>query len=381
MPTVPHSIYLDYNATAPVRPQVVERMVEVMQFPANASSAHRYGRQARKTLEDSRAAIAQRLNCWPNEVIFTASGTESNHLALHSQPARRVIVSAVEHSSVLKAADNSEAISVDHNGVVALDVLENILSASQQPVLVSVMLANNETGVIQPIAEIARLCRTHGALLHCDAVQGVGKIPVDFTALGVDMLTVSVHKCGGSLGAAALVVRSDLAIQAMLRGGGQELGRRAGTENIAAIAGFALALELAADLSPMQILSGWVRNFESRCERLGAVVHGKLAERLPNMTNLSMPGVSSEVQLINFDLAGYAVSAGSACSSGRIQPSHVLRAMKIVDEQAFCAIRVSAGWNNTEEDLLKFGEEWTKTRLRLGGKRDNERLLQNSAAK
>lgn len=365
MSTVSHSVYLDYNATAPLRPQVWEAMHALAFAPANASSVHRYGRQAKKWLENSRAAIAQMLNCWPNEIIFTASGTEANHLALRGVSGRRVVVSATEHSSVLKAVSPDALIPVDARGVVRLDALEALLAQSSQPALVSVMFANNETGVMQPIADIAQLCRGHGALLHCDAVQAVGKIPLDFTSLQADLLTLSAHKCGGPFGVAALVIKNNLALAPIFLGGGQELGRRAGTENIPAIAGFAKALELAGDLSTIQRLEGWVREAEKRCEALGAVVHGKGAPRLPNSLNLSMPGVNSEVQLMNLDLAGIAVSAGSACSSGKVELSHVLRSMGVADALASSAIRISAGWNSTPEDLCRFAEEWAKIRLRL----------------
>ena len=204
--------------------------------------------------------------------------------------------------------------------------------ASGAPAIVSVMLANNETGIIQPIRDVADICKKHGALLHCDAVQGLGKIPVDFGVLGADMMTLSAHKCGGPVGAAALVVRRDLPLTALLSGGGQELGRRAGTENIAAIAGFAKAVELI-DLAHMQTscVIGWItwkRKWKD-LRSLGATVFGKSSQRLPNTSCVAMPGVSNEVQLMDFDLKGFAVSAGSACSSGRIEVSHVLAAMGV----------------------------------------------------
>jgi len=365
------SIYLDYNATAPVRPEVILRMQALLATPANASSVHRYGREAKKHLEDARKTIADSVAAWPNEIIFTATGTEANAMALRGT-GRRVLVSAVEHSSILRhpgvgrdpmspqasqpPAFAGMTIPVDSNGILNLTALDAILEGP--PALVSVMLANNETGVIQPIREIAELCKKHGALLHTDAVQALGKIPVDFGALGVDMMTISAHKCGGPVGAAALVVRRDVAITPLFPGG-QELGRRAGTENIPAIAGFAKAVELF-DLDHMKKVRGWLDALEE-----GQTVFGKSAPRLPNTSCIVMPGVGNEVQLMDFDLKGFAVSAGSACSSGRIEPSHVLAAMQVPENVAKSAIRVSAGWKTTENDIISFADAWKNTYNRI----------------
>lgn len=355
-------IYLDYNATAPCFPEAAERLRELSLLPHNASSVHSYGREAKKHLEASRKTIAELVSAWANEVVFTASGTEANTLALRGTKATRVLVSAVEHSSVLKAREDATAIPVDSNGVVDLAQLDAMLDANT---LVSVMLANNETGVIQPIAEIARLCRAKGALVHCDAVQGFGKIPVDFGALGVDMLTISGHKSGGPLGAAALIVRRELPLTPLFAGG-QELGRRAGTENIAAIAGFALAAEKAQSLmGHMTQLRGWLDAMEASLTEQGGVVFGAGTARLPNTSCVGMPGVGNEVQLMDFDLNGFAVSAGSACSSGRIDSSHVLAAMGVEKELARTAIRVSAGWGTKKDEIDAFTAAWLKTSCRL----------------
>ena len=352
-------IYLDYNATAPLRPQVIERMSELMAAPSNASSVHSYGRAAKKTLEDARKTIAEAISAFPNEVVFCASGTEANNWALSSQPTRQVLVSAVEHSSILKrhpGAGRDDNIAVSSDGIIDLNALSAMLSENM---LVSVMLANNETGVIQPIQEIAALCKQRGALLHCDAVQALGKIPLDFTHLGVDMMTISAHKMGGPLGAAALIVRQNLATQPLLMGGGQELGRRAGTENIPAIAGFAQAVELI-DLAHMQQLRAWLNELEE-----GAITFGKEAPRLPNTSCIAMPGVSSEVQLMNFDLQHIAISAGSACSSGRIEPSHVLLAMGVDKALAGNAIRVSGGWGTKKAEIDQFKDAWNVLKNRM----------------
>jgi cysteine desulfurase len=355
-------VYLDYNATCPQRPESIAAMQKWLALPANPSSAHGFGRAAKKQLEDARKVIAEKISAWPNEIIFTASGTEANATALRGLPDRKLLVSAIEHSSVLSCGD--ERIKVDSNGIIDFSDLEQKLISSEQPALVSIMLANNETGVIQPISQIAELCKKHNAFLHCDAVQALGKIPVDFSLLGVDMLTISAHKCGGPLGVAALVVKNNLAIKPLLTGGGQELSRRAGTENIAAIAGFAAAIE-AIDLQQMQKLRILIDEMEEKIQSAGGIIFGKNAQRLPNTTCVAMPGVSSETQLIDFDLNGYAISAGSACSSGRIEKSHVLLAMGVSPELAGCAIRVSAGWNTKPEEIERFTEAWLKLAARL----------------
>jgi cysteine desulfurase len=354
-------IYLDYNATAPMRSEVRARMQMLMEMPYNPSSVHGFGREAKKHLEHARSAIAQTIGAFPNEIIFTGSGTEANNLAFRGTKAEHVFVSAIEHSSVLKVRDAVQ-IPVTADGLVDAGKLAGML-ADRKASLVSVMLANNETGVIQPIAEIATICKKHGALLHCDAVQALGKIPVDFGLLGVDMLTLSAHKCGGPLGAAALVIKQNLAIEPLLRGGSQELGRRAGTENLAAIAGFAEAVERV-DFVQMKTLRGWLDEMEKNIEAAGGQVFGKSAPRLPNTSCIAMPGIGNEVQLMDFDLNGFAVSAGSACSSGRIEPSHVLAAMGAGDAAKY-AVRVSGGWQTKQPDISGFLAVWKNLRQRL----------------
>lgn len=376
------SIYLDYNATAPLRPEVIDRVHEVLAQPMNASSVHSFGRHAKKILEDSRKTIAEAISAFPNEIIFCSSGTEANNWALRSQAGRRVLVSAVEHSSVLKPSPHAGegwvggTIPVTSDGVVDINALDKMLrDPPPQPLsftraepsrgegtIVSVMLANNETGIIQPIREVAEICKKHGALLHCDAVQGLSKIPLDFSLLGVDMMTISAHKMGGPVGAAALVVKQSIALLPMLLGGGQELSRRAGTENISAIAGFAKAVELI-DFGQMEHLRGWFHNMEQTLAKAGAILlpitnYQLPTTKLPNTSCLARPATSSEVQLMHFDLKGIAISAGSACSSGRIEPSHVLGAMGIVKETASCAIRVSGGWNTKQEEIEAFTSAW-----------------------
>ncbi len=362
MPVPP--VYLDYNATAPVRPEVIARMQEIWAAPMNPSSVHAAGREAKKHLENARKSIADSISAWPNEIMFTASGTEANITALRGIAGKRLLVSAIEHSSVLKARTDAQMIAVDDKGTIDVAALDALLKDGT-PALVSVMLANNETGVIQPVREVAEICKKHGALLHCDAVQGLGKMPVDFGVLGVDMMTLSAHKCGGPLGAAALIARRDLAVAPLLTGGGQELGRRAGTENLAAIVGFAAGVELSADRAHILQIRHWLAFIESEAEAIGGVVFGKSAPRLPNTTCVAMPGVSNEVQLMDFDLKGYAVSAGSACSSGRIEGSHVLNAMGVEKSLVASAIRISAGWATTQRDITTFTEIWRATSQRL----------------
>ncbi len=355
-------VYLDYNATAPLLPAAASVMQAAQAAPANPSSIHSYGRAAKKRLEDARAVIAGAISAWPDEIVFTASGTEANNTALNAFSGGNIVVSAVEHSSVL---GRNTLISVDRNGIVDLAALEENLS--QNPAsLVSVMLANNETGVIQPVSEIAALCRKYEAVFHCDAVQALGKIPVDFGAVGADMLSLSAHKCGGPVGAAALVVRRGLKFTPLLTGGGQELRRRAGTENVPAIAGFAAAVEKI-DFDHMRKLRGWLDTMEREMlsHWKNVEVFGEGAPRLPNTSCIAMPGVSNEVQLMDFDLKGFAVSAGSACSSGRIEVSHVLTAMGVPKETAGCAVRVSGGWATTEEEIKAFTAAWLATCERL----------------
>lgn len=355
------SIYLDYNATAPVRPEVVSWMTERFAAPCNASSVHSYGRKAKQWLEEARKTIAAAICVFPQEIIFTASGTEANHMALRGIPGRTVLVSAAEHSSVL--CQSARHIPVDNNGMVDLSKLDNMLT-SHPDSLLSVMLANNEIGVIQPISEIAVLCKKYGALLHTDAVQALGKIPIDFGLLGCDMMTFSAHKMGGPVGAACLVVKQNIPIQPLLMGGGQELRRRAGTENVPAIAGFAKAVELM-DFSHMQQLRGWLDTMEHVIANHGGAIIPGEAPRLPHTSCIAMANVSSEVQLMNFDLAGFAVSAGAACSSGRIEASHVLSAMGLEKKVASAAIRVSGGWNTVENDIISFTGQWIQTYKRL----------------
>ena len=352
--------YLDYNATTPVRPAVAAAMAEVLTAVGNPSSVHGFGRAARARLETAREQVAALVGARPAQLMFTSGGTEANNLALTGARRERVLVSAIEHDSVLKAAA-AETIPVDRRGVVDLAALERLLATRPESSLVAIMLANNETGVIQPVAEAARIAHEHGALFHCDAVQAAGKIAVDFNALGVDLMTVSAHKLGGPAGVGALIVADHVPLTAQQRGGGQERGRRAGTENLAGIVGFGAAAEIAAaEPGAVAKLADLRDDLERRAMTAlpGAIIFGRDAPRLSNTTCLALPGLSSEVQVMALDLAGVAVSAGSACSSGKVQPSHVLRAMGADAATAGSAIRISLGWGSTAEDVDRFLEAW-----------------------
>jgi cysteine desulfurase len=367
-------IYLDYNATAPLRPSVAAAMAEVALLPLNPSSSHGMGRQAKKLLEDARQRIAHALSAFQNEVLFVASATEANNMVLRAFAAdRALLVSAVEHASLAKTGKllGADTLRVDAQGVIKLDELEAKLeNLGERKALVSVMLANNETGVIQPIAEIAAITRKYGALLHTDAVQALGKITIDWGLLGADMLTVSAHKVGGAVGMGALLIRNDLPIKNLMTGGGQELGRRPGTQHVPSIVGFAKLVEEVASCPESKQQAEWRDWLEA--ELLAAApqaqVFGTGATRLPNTINIALPSVSSETQLMNLDLAGFAVSAGSACSSGKIEPSPVLLAMGVSPELAASAIRISFGWHTSKEELEKFAAAWKAMAARLGNK-------------
>ena len=346
--------YLDWNATAPPRPETVAAMSEAMTGCGNPSSVHRWGRRARRRVEAAREAVAALVGAAADGVTFTSGGAEANHLAILGCGRDRVLVSAVEHSSVLQAAA-AERIPVDGAGIVDLVALSALLAADPRPALVSVMFANNETGVIQPVREIAAIARRHGALFHCDAVQAAGKVPLSLPEIGADFLTLSGHKLGGPTGIGALV-SAGAEVAPLIRGGGQERNRRAGTENLPGIAGFAAAVQ-AADPAEYDR----VRALRDRLEAAlpDAVAIGADAPRLPNTSAIAMPGVPAETQIIAFDLDGVMVSAGAACSSGKVGPSHVLAAMAVPPEIARSTIRVSLGWSTGEADIEHFIAAWT----------------------
>jgi cysteine desulfurase len=358
--------YLDWNATAPLRPQARAAMVEALDAIGNPSSVHAEGREARGIVETARERVAVLVGAEPRHVVFTASGTEANMLALSPQTGgrwERLLVSAIEHPSVRSGGrfPAVEEVAVTAAGAIDLNDLAKRLAAGPQA-LVSIMLANNETGVLQPIKEAARLVHEAGGLLHVDAVQAIGRIPCDINALEADLLTLSGHKIGGPKGAGALVKRAPLNLDPLVTGGGQERGERAGTENVAAIAGFGAAAgaaeaNLAAETARMR---GLRDRLEAglRAATPGFVIFGAEAERLPNTTLFALDGLKAETAIIRFDLEGVAVSSGAACSSGKVQPSHVLKAMGVSPALARSAVRVSLGPTSTEDDIERFRTAW-----------------------
>jgi cysteine desulfurase len=368
--------YFDWNATAPLREGARATMVAALGVPGNASSVHSEGRAARKLIEAARAQVAALVGAEPKNVTFTSGATEANMLALtpalvaggRKEPRDRLLVSSVEHPSVSCggrfAAEQVTVLPVDGDGVVDLDALKAALAKAERP-LVSVMLANNETGVIQPIRAIADIVHAANGLLHVDAVQGAGRIDCDITALGADLLSLSAHKLGGPQGAGALVRRDGIHIaEPLIRGGGQERGLRAGTENVAAISGFGAAVEAAdsarqADAVRMAALRD---RFEAalKTQTPAAVVFGAAAERLPNTCLFAVPGLKAETAIISFDLNGIAVSSGSACSSGKVQISTVLTAMGVEPDLARGAVRVSLGWTTTEAEIDLLLNAWMR---------------------
>jgi len=349
--------YLDANATEPLRPEARAAVLAALDWPGNPSSVHSAGRAARRVLEAARAAIAARFGTAPAGVVFTSGGTEANALALAGlAPGRRVMMGATEHDAVRAAAPGAEIIPVDGNGMADLDALRRLLDGP--PALVCLMLANNETGTIQPVAAAAALCRARGALLHVDAVQAAGRIATNLAALGADSLAVSSHKLGGPMGAGALLLAPGRDVTASVRGGGQERGRRGGTPALPAIAGFA-----AAACAPMAETLALLQELERHAVMLGAVVLGG-PNRLPNTACLALPGVRADTQVIALDLAGIAVSAGAACSSGTVARSHVLAAMGI-GALAGQAIRVSLPWNASWADVDAFALAYGAMAARL----------------
>jgi cysteine desulfurase len=367
-------VYLDWNATTPLRPEARAAMAAAWDFKGNPSSVHAEGREARRLVEAARAAIADAVGATAQNVVFTSGGTEANALALTPGLRRafgsavdRLLVSAIEHASVLSGGrfppHAIATVGVSRSGVLDLDRLRAALRDGPAA-LVSVMLANNETGAVQPVTEAAEIVHSAGGLLHVDAIQAFGKIPFNIKLLNADMVTVSGHKIGGPKGVGALVLTEGLSgFEPLLRGGGQERGHRAGTENVAGIVGFGAAVTAA--------MGGRERDtirLESLRNRLesglrqtpGVVIFSDSAKRLPNTTLFTVPGLKAETVVIGFDLAGIAVSSGSACSSGKVQPSHVLEAMGFGPEMAQGAVRLSLGWSTSPDDIDYCLEAWRK---------------------
>ena len=363
-------VYFDYNATTPPDPQVI-RVMETGQRDifGNPSSIHREGCAAKRILDDARDQVSQLLGCASDEIIFTGSGSESNNLAIKGfiegcrEKGSHIVTSLVEHPSVLKSVQYLEKkgwkvsyLPVDNKGLINLDELTSIVN--NETILVSLILANNETGVVSPIKEAAAIAKEKGALFHTDAVQAIGKIPVNVDDLGVDLLSLAGHKFYGPKGAAALYVRKGVNIEAQIHGGGQESSLRAGTENIPAIMGLSEALKLVKAILPVEQeklkglrdllatgIAGSVENIS---------INGDKMEQLPNTLSASFHGVSAESLIMALDLEGFSLSAGSACASGAINLSHVLTAMGLDEEKIKGTIRISLGRWNTREDVERF---------------------------
>jgi cysteine desulfurase len=352
-------VYLDHNATSPLRPSVKAAMIDAMEVCGNPSSIHGEGRKARKLMDDAREKLAFKLGCLPQMITFTSGGTEANVTAIQGIGAEVILVSAVEHHSVLEAAKASgktvELIPVDGYGRIQLEALKGMLGRPNT--LVSVMLANNETGVIQPIHDVIEAAHKAGALVHIDAVQGFGKTQLNFGFQMCDLMTVAAHKVGGPAGIGALIIRDGLVVEPLLAGGGQELRRRAGTENIAAIAGFAA-------LADEPLLDTYTITDQLEAALTDAVIFSDGVARLCNTTCFAISGMSAETLLMNLDLEGFAVSSGSACSSGKVGKSHVLDAMGVSPELSRGAIRISSGWNTTEQDISRFVAALNKVKAR-----------------
>lgn len=372
--------YFDWNATAPLRSEARTATTAALGLTGNASSVHAEGRAVRRLIEEARAQVAALVGAEAKNVIFTSGASEANMAALQPfleaggrrEPRGRLFVSAVEHPSVRSggrfAPADVEELPVTADGIVDIEALKGAMAQAERP-LVSVMLANNETGVIQPIAEIAEVVHAAGGILHVDAVQGAGRIDCDIGTLGADLVSLSSHKLGGPQGAGALIRQSavfgDIHIaEPLIKGGGQERGLRAGTENVAAIAGFGAACAAASSARQADAvrMAGLRDRFEAGLKTVtpDAVIFGANVARLPNTTLFAVPGMKAETAIISFDLNGIAVSSGAACSSGKVQASHVLAAMGVEPSLARGAIRVSLGWTTTEREIECLLSAWTK---------------------
>jgi cysteine desulfurase len=363
-------IYFDWNATAPLRKEARAAALAAFDVNGNPSSVHGEGRAARRLIEHAREQVAALVGAQPRNVVFTSGGTEANMLALAPAAARdRLLVSAIEHPSVLAGgrfpSGSVERLPVTGSGTLDLAALERRLAALGSRALVSLMLANNEAGVVQPVAQAAQLVHAAGGVLHVDAVQAVTRIPCDINALGVDLLTLSGHKIGAPKGIGALIGRTEFPlVDALIKGGGQERGLRAGTENVAGIAGFGAAAAAAREgfTTEAARMAALRDRLEAglKAASPAVVIFGTESERLPNTTLFAVAGMKAETAVIALDLEGVAVSAGAACSSGKVQPSHVLAAMGVPPHLARAGVRVSLGPSTTESEVDRFIEAWIK---------------------
>ncbi len=367
------SAYLDYNASAPLRSEARDAMGAALSVSANASSVHGPGRAARAVVETARDKIAAFVGANSSEVIFTSGATESNNWIMTGGAWGRIILSPIEHESIYVPAHNSSArvdeIDVSQDGVADVGQIAdltflsnvNLANGDLGQTAITLQIANNETGALQPVAETAAFAREHGFFMHTDAVQGAGRVPLNFHALGVHAMSLSAHKIGGPKGVGALVLKDHVALPAFIQGGGQERRRRAGTENVAAIAGFGAAAEAAGrDLKTIERIAGLRQELEVGLKGIdpGIKILSADAPRLANTTCFATPGTQAETMLINLDLAGIAVSSGAACSSGKVGVSRALEAMRVPEDLAQSAIRISIGHATTENEIMHFLKTW-----------------------
>ena len=361
-------IYLDHNATTTIRPQVIDLMVCIMAETGNASSTHAAGRVASMHIERAREQMAKVINTRPAQVIFTSCATESMNTILKTFKGQRILSSAIEHAAILDCGQaEMEIFGVNADGVIDLNTLEDALKRAPTA-LVNIVMVNNETGVIQPVKQAVELAHAHGALVHVDAVQALGKILVDFKDIGADYMSFSAHKIGGPQGVGCFVFAAQKPIRPLLMGGKQEKRQRAGTSNVAGIAGMGLAAELAvANINKYNELAELRDDLESQLmQQIPDIkINGKNTQRVANTTSITCPSVTNTVQMMNLDLDKICVSGGSACSSGVAKPSHVLTAMGLDDGAALSTIRVSMGWNTTRDDIEAFIKSYIKIIERL----------------
>jgi len=362
---------MDYNASAPLRPEVLALMAEVLGRTGNASSVHGFGRSARAAVEKAREQVAALAGTVASQITFTASATEANNMVLQAFRNGRILASAIEHPSVLESAPHAELIPVTADGVVDEAAYEALLDKGE-PALVSIMAVNNETGVIQNVGRLAKIAKKKypGVHVHTDAVQAAGRLPLDFPAWHIDYMSLSAHKFGGPHGAGALITAPGAKPVKLLHGGGQEKRQRAGTENVAGIAGFGLASELAQkNMEGFQKLAALRDRLETEAKKVVPIlIHGEKAPRVANTSLFSTPGITAQTQIMGLDLDGFAVSSGSACSSGTVKSSHVLRAMGVADAVGECALRVSFGPDTRSDDIDAFVNAWSKMAARLAKK-------------
>ncbi len=369
----PSRTYCDYNATAPLRPEAKAAMAAAFDLTGNPSSVHAEGRKGRALVEAARETVAAAIGACRDDIAFTSGGTEAVGLALRGAmkaSGAMLVASAIEHDAVTTVAGDVSAWPVEANGIVDLgwlrDRVKEMSGRGEKP-LVSLMLANNETGVIQPVAKAAEIAHAAGGLIHCDAIQALGKIDVSIIDLDVDYLSLSAHKIGGPHGVGATYVKAGAPFASVQTGGGQEFGRRAGTENVAGIVGFAAAVQAATrDLGKYQALAQHRDRMEEKLKAAAPAlqIHGEAAPRVAGVSCFGVEGLPSETQIMGLDLAGFAVSAGSACSSGKVKPSRVLTAMGLSDTAARSAIRASFGWATAWQDFDALAEAWIRQAAR-----------------